>query len=531
MNVHSDDDVFREEQRKKIIGLGDLSIRKSYYPELQQQQEAVKESETLLRSILHASPVMQFVVDKNHRVISWNRALETYSGIHAEDILGTDSHWRAFYPEKRPLLSDILVDESVDNLPVWYKEKFRESRLVAGGIEVTDFFPGMSKTGKWLHATAVAIRDKKGTVTGAIETIEDITEQKNAEDALKQNEQFLRNVVENIPDMIFVKDARTLTYVRVNKAGEDLLGYARQDLYGKSDYDFYSKEEADFFTRQDREVLETGKIVDIPEEKIRTGLKGERILHTKEITIFDENCRPRYLLGISEDITERRRMESALQLARNKMNLLNTITFQDIKNTAFTLRAYTDLMKTFVNDEKTKEYLEKQAGFHKKILDSLDFARNYQDMGAKPPQWQDISLIFLYAISHLDFLHITRDVRVEGLEIYADPLLEKVFFNLMQNVLLYGERADRVTIWYREKPDGLVLTVEDNGVGIPGEEKHLIFNRGYGKGGGLGLFLVREILSITGITIAETGIPGEGAKFEISVPKECYRFAKEKLPG
>jgi len=120
---------------------------------------------------------------------------------------------------------------------------------------------------------------------------------------------LLRSIVENIPDMIFVKDARDLRFVLFNKAGEDLLGHARADLIGRSDRDFFTREEADFFIRMDREVLQHGTLLDIPEEPIHTRKRGIRTLHTKKIPILDDAGRPRFLLGISEDITERKRLE------------------------------------------------------------------------------------------------------------------------------------------------------------------------------------------------------------------------------
>jgi signal transduction histidine kinase len=97
----------------------------------------------------------------------------------------------------------------------------------------------------------------------------------------------------------------------------------------------------------------------------------------------------------------------------------------------------------------------------------------------------------------------------------------------MENVLRHGKGATEVRLRYLEKPDGLVLVVEDNGPGIPTEEKHMIFDRGHGKDTGLGLFLVREILSITGMTIRETGLPGQGARFEILIPPGAYRFGRQ----
>jgi PAS domain S-box-containing protein len=130
---------------------------------------------------------------------------------------------------------------------------------------------------------------------------------------LRESEAFLNNVVENIPDMIFVKDASNLRFVRFNKAGERLLGYAREELLGKNDHDFFPQKEADFFTAKDRQVLDTRIPVDIPEEIIHNRDNLERTLHTKKIPILDEVGTPQYLLGISEDITERKRAEASIR--------------------------------------------------------------------------------------------------------------------------------------------------------------------------------------------------------------------------
>lgn len=142
------------------------------------------------------------------------------------------------------------------------------------------------------------------------ELTNEIEVRKKAQDALKRNEWFLNAIVENIPDMVFVKDAENLRFVRFNKAGEEMLGYSRDELASKNDYDFFPKEEADFFVAKDREVLNSGRLLDIPEEPIETRERGTRMLHTKKIPIQDETGEPVYLLGISEDITERKKAES-----------------------------------------------------------------------------------------------------------------------------------------------------------------------------------------------------------------------------
>lgn len=136
----------------------------------------------------------------------------------------------------------------------------------------------------------------------------DLSESRAAQEDLREREAFLEAIVENIPDMIFVKDAEELRFVRFNRAGEDLLGFRRQDLYGRNDYDFFPKSEADFFVGRDRDVLASGAVQDIPEEPIHTA-NGLRFLHTKKIPVRDADGKPQYLLGISEDITVRKKAE------------------------------------------------------------------------------------------------------------------------------------------------------------------------------------------------------------------------------
>ncbi|MCP4233194.1 MAG: EAL domain-containing protein [Aestuariibacter sp.] len=147
---------------------------------------------------------------------------------------------------------------------------------------------------------------------------------KQAQDALKQNEWFLNAIIENIPDMIFVKDAENLRFVRLNRASEEILGYSRDELISKSDYDFFPKEEADFFIEKDREALNSGKLLDIPEESIETRKHGIRTLHTKKIPIYDESGEPIYLLGISEDITKRKKSVSFIERNAEILKMIAT---------------------------------------------------------------------------------------------------------------------------------------------------------------------------------------------------------------
>ena len=145
-------------------------------------------------------------------------------------------------------------------------------------------------------------------------------------------------------------------------------------------------------------------------------------------------------------------------------------------------------------------------------------------MGGKPPAWQDPVPLMEKAASALPFRHIGLDVSLSGTEVFADPLLEKVFYNLFDNALRYGgERMTGIRAYSQKDDSVLTLVIEDDGAGIPAGEKSRIFGQGFGKNTGLGLFLAKEILAITGITIRETGTPGSGARFEITVPKGTWR--------
>ncbi len=134
---------------------------------------------------------------------------------------------------------------------------------------------------------------------------------------------FLKSIVDSVPIMIFVKEVKELRFILFNKAGEELLGYNAQDMLGKNDYDFFPKEQAEFFIAKDRLVLESKKLLDIPKESINTKNKGVRILHTQKIPILAENGEAKYLLGISEDITEKERIEISLQEKFSELEKIN----------------------------------------------------------------------------------------------------------------------------------------------------------------------------------------------------------------
>lgn len=218
--------------------------------------------------------------------------------------------------------------------------------------------------------------------------------------------------------------------------------------------------------------------------------------------------------------------QSALEMARKKLSLLNILTFQDIQSALFSLHGYLTLTSEFITGDTEKDYLARSMEQMQKIDRALYVAKQYQNMGIHPPKWQNVMEIFVYAVSHLNLSNLKRDIHLEGIEIFADPLLEDAFTYLLENIPIHGGPVSWYRFSYAENNSTLSLILEDNGTGIEDKHKSQIFMREFGESKGEGLFLVREILSITGITITENGVFGEGARFEMVIPESMYRITR-----
>lgn len=347
------------------------------------------------------------------------------------------------------------------------------------------------------------------------------------EQQLRESEEKYRRFVETANEGILSMDP-AFNIIFANQRIADILGYTVDEMRGRNLAEFQDPMETPDIASGMKEGRSGFR--EVEERKFLNRNGSERWLLVSVTAIFGPTGDLTGSFAMITDITKRKEAEVALQQARNKLKLLNAITFQDIHTAAFSISAYQHLIKDMVPDEAAKSYFEREELLLKKIVDTLDFAKNYQQMGIRPPCWQNVLQVFLLAISHLDFRHLKHTIQLDDLEVFADPLLEKALENIFRNVLEHGEHATEVTLGYEDRGDHLILVVGDNGVGIPPEEKNMIFDRGYGRGTGLGLFFVREVLSITHITIKENGIAGQGARFEISVPRVAYQFPSRTSP-
>lgn len=230
--------------------------------------------------------------------------------------------------------------------------------------------------------------------------------------------------------------------------------------------------------------------------------------------------------NLSEEVAERKTISLALSNANNKLQLMASITRHDLLNQLHSIQGYLDLAVAdqTVSPEKTWQYIDKASAIVANTINTVKFTGEYQEIGVKSPVWQSVHEKVDLAIQHCSPDHVRLENHIpDTIEFFADPLIEMVFSNLIDNAKKYGGKISTIRFSFHDSPEEGRILCEDDGVGIPTEEKEKIFDYKYGKNTGLGLFLSREILAITGITISETGIPGKGACFVIACPRETIR--------
>jgi PAS domain S-box-containing protein len=374
-------------------------------------------------------------------------------------------------------------------------------------------------------------------------------------DGLRAEERKYRGIFENSQAGIFTFDIATRNIREINGKFARMLGYEREDLLASNLsrilFDTDGREafirnitsmsqtgdtELFFHTRDNavREFLVSASLspgniaicsaIDITERKIaeQVILKAHEDLEQRVRDRTEELMQANEILN--SEIQERKRFEAAIQLANRKLNTLSSITRHDILNQITAIVMYLSLAEETVKDPAVVEQLRKIEQITELIQKQIRFTRDYQNIGENAPQWQDAAQTIDSAIAGLDLKGARVEKDLAGLEIFADYLLEKVFYNLVENSVRHGERVTTIRFSYQKHGDDLILLCEDDGTGIPEAAKDRIFKREYYRNTGYGLFLAGEILSITGLSIKENGVPGKGARFEIRVPKGAFRL-------
>ena len=344
---------------------------------------------------------------------------------------------------------------------------------------------------------------------------------------------LIGQIVENLPSMVFVKDARDLRFVLWNKAGEEIVGRSREELLGKNDYDFFPREQAEFFTAKDRQVLASGEVLVIEEEPIETPT-GRRWLRTKKVPLCGEDGVPQYLLGISEDITERRQIE------RMKDDLVS-IASHELRSPTVAVLGALSLLKDAAGDvlgEDAKHLLQLGEEEGQRMLDvvesCLDLAQLEDDRANLDIRNVDLAAALEEAVRLNQPFASQLDVRVRvgdvpsGIQVRADPQrLMQVLTNLISNAAKFSPEGEEVTVCAARRAAAVRIFVKDRGPGIPEEFEAQLYRKfsrarraetASREGSGLGLSIVKALVDRMGGDIGFEPRTRDGTAFYIDLP-------------
>ena len=374
----------------------------------------------------------------------------------------------------------------------------------------------------WYEFNWNPIRQRTGDVMGVSVFIRDITERQLTDEKIKTSEMRYRRLFESAKDGILILNQDTGEIIDANPFIENLLRYSPRELIGKHLWDIGLFKDQ-LTSKIAFEELQAKKYIRYEDLPLETK-DGQRIDVEFISNIYPIN-NTSVVQCIIRDITERKQAADMLALTSRKLTLMNDVTYQYIQNKVTALRGYVELSKEAKTDADRVPYIDKEEHILADIHQLIKNSKEYQAMGLIQRRWIPVEQSIRIAVSLVSpGQGISVETALPGLELYTDPLIEKIFANLIENAVLHGKTTRRIRFSCEEKPDGLILVCEDDGVGIVPEVKAHIFDRGFSGNDRFGLFFISECIALFGMTIAETGEPGKGARFEITVPKGMYRF-------
>jgi len=467
--------------------------------------EALAESENRLQLALFGSEIGMWelhipsmigeIDNQSAEILGFEQKENGFHTIH----LGQLSH-----PDDVPLIKQRLDDYLAGRTSI-YESEHRMRKGSGDWIWVL----ARGKTTRWLD---------DGSPLQISGTIQDISERKRIQENLIESERRYRDMFEINNAVMLIIDSETNKIVDANAAATRYYGYSRDELIDmpislintadpkliSMDISHAIQQKGTIFQFKHRK--KSGEIRDVEVFSGPVIVKGRKFLHS-----------------IIQDVSERNRIEEALRQANHKLNLLSSITRHDIGNELQVIFGYLSLAQEEELTPEISKYIERSSASAKNIERQLAFTRDYEDIGVHSPVWQDVGATIAHAVQPIDLGPIQIQNTISEVEVFADPLMEKVFYNLVENAKRYGDTITRIQFFGIEKQGDYIIVCADDGVGIEAEFKSKIFRREYFKHTGFGLNLSREILDITGITITETGEAGEGARFEITVPEGRWR--------
>jgi PAS domain S-box-containing protein len=483
-----------------VLGLSnDITQRKS-------AEEALRKSEVRFRTIFENQQTGLIMVDaETHVIMDANSNALSLFGATSEDVTGRVCH-TFICPAEEGKCPVTDLGQTVD----------MSERIL------------INKKGERIPVIKSVSRVNLGDRTFLIESFTDITERKRAEEALRASEEKYRGIFENTTVAVFQTriDGSIAT---ANMAFARLLGYETPEMAIRD----IPNIRAIYVNPDLRDNLYQMLVTRGAVEDFEFALKrrdGSILWASVNVrAVYGDDRKITGLEGLAVDITERKKTEEALRDVNKKLNLLSKITRHDINNQLMVLQGYLKILEKKKPGPSFTPQFQKVETAAQRISSMIQFTKEYEEIGINAPVWQDCNVLADTAVTQVPLGDImVKNDLPRGTEVFADPLIVRVFYNLMDNAIRYAGKITTIRFFLQESGDDHLIVCEDDGNGVPAAEKERIFERDFGRNTGLGLFLSREILGITGITIRENGIPGKGARFEMAVPKDSYRFTGTK---
>ncbi|NYT05356.1 MAG: PAS domain-containing protein [Methanomicrobiales archaeon] len=475
-------------------------------------EEAVRESRERLQRLANnvQDIIFRYEVHPQRRFSYMSPAVTAITGytpdeFYADATLGLN----VVHPDDKKAFKALFRGDIPKTTPVQLRRIRKDGRVI------------------WTEELDVPVYGGRGRLIAVEGVIRDITARKRAEDALRENEERLNLAIEGAGIGIWDLNLKTGEQI-FNRRWLERLGYSPDAFILAEDAWERIIHPDDRQRVQDatRDHLDGTTPFFAAEFRVRTSDgRWKWMLSLGRARYRNRDGEPYRMAGILIDITETHDARTALQEANKKLNLLAEITRHDILNKLTGMFGYLYLIDEILPaDEQLRMYFQRIWSLADTIQRQITFTRDYQNLGMTTPVWQNVGAVVRQSALSVPMMNVRLVVETGTLEILADPLLEKVFYNILDNAVRHGEHVTGIYVRWEERGDRAVITLEDNGIGVPDDEKETIFEKGVGRNTGLGLFLSREILGITGITIAETGTEGQGARFEILVAPGGFRL-------
>ncbi|MBP8666338.1 MAG: PAS domain S-box protein [Syntrophaceae bacterium] len=536
-----------------IVGIF-YAFREGRRLRMREVQERLKERETwqekLLREkktiegIIEGSPIPSFVINKEHQVILWNRACVELTGQSAEDTLGTDGHYRAFYPVKRPMVADLIIDADIDALNKYYSAKqVKKSEKVLGAYEAYDYYENLGGRSRYMYFLAAPIYDEDGNIIAAIETLQDISREQELTRSLQeyaetlQNElaenielrkeiegllNYMQSIVRSLPDKIYELDQNgIITFISWG------LKKPKSELRGKHFLEFVAPENADFVVSRWEDAKQGIYTPYEIETVAKDGHKVNLMITTSPVIGTDH-----YIL-VQRDITEFKNLEKKLYSSQKLAALgqLSAGIAHEIRNPLSSIKMSLQILEKRIkpegNDLKRFKIAQKEVEHLEELVNNvLVFAKPME------PKIESVDLTKVLEQAVALSEQIIHDKKIEvTLETRDAPavnvdvaMITDAFVNVIRNAVEAMEEGGHIHIYARSigsRPPSVLVVVEDDGCGIDDADMPHLYNPFFTKkkyGTGLGLSQVLKIVEVHQGKLEIISEKGKGTKVCVTLP-------------